>query len=239
MKVTAGGWSKRLGTLARILYGGAQENDIRLSTAALNSARFPLISPPGSIRNQDYRLVDRIVDGGYFENYGTLTARELALSVHAIAPQLKPLVIVISNDPADQLDATDDIANDQQVQPRPTAAAGEVLTEVTAPITTVVDVRTAHGVQAVNELRTALHTSIADCGRLVIQLRISPDGDKPLSMSWWESPLVQRRIHRQTEDSQNPKSGNGAEHNQNLPRLKAIWQEMQSSSCKTPDGSPG
>ena len=239
MKVTDGGWSKRLGTLGRILYGGAQENDIRLSTAALNSARFPLISPPGSIRNQDYRLVDRIVDGGYFENYGTLTARELALSVHAVAPQLKPLVIVISNDPADQLDATDDIANDQQVQPRPTAAAGEVLTEVIAPITTVVDVRTAHGVQAVNELRTALHTSIADCGRLVIQLRISPDGDKPLSMSWWESPLVQRRIHRQTEDSQNPKSGNGAEHNQNLPRLKAIWQEMQSSSCKTPDGSPG
>ena len=232
-KVAPGRLSDRLGTFGRYLYGGAEDNDIRLSTAALNSARFPLISPPGSIRNQDYRLVDRIVDGGYFENYGTLTAKELALAVHAIAPQLKPLVIVISNDPADQLDPADDVAGDQQVLPRPTAAAGEPLTEVTAPITTIVSVRTAHGVQAVDELRTALHASIPECSRLVIQLRISPDGDKPLSMSWWESPLVQRRIHRQTEGSQN--SANGSEHNQNLPHLKAIWQEIQSSSCRPPN----
>jgi hypothetical protein len=239
MQIASGRSSDRLGTFGQYLYGKAGDNDIFLSTAALNSARFPLISPPGSIRNQDYRLVDRIVDGGYFENYGTLTARELALAVHAIAPQLKPLVIVISNDPADQLDPADDAANDQQVQPRPTAAAGELLTEVAAPVTTFVSVRTAHGVQAVDELRTALHASIPECKKLVIQLRISPDGDKPLSMSWWESPLVQRRIHRQTEGSLDLNSGNGAEHNQNLPRLKAIWQEMQSSSCKTPNGSPG
>jgi hypothetical protein len=238
-QITSGRWSDRLGTFGRYLYGSAEDNDIRLSTAALNSARFPLVSPPGSIRNRDYGLVDRIVDGGYFENYGALTARELALAVHAIAPQLKPLVIVISNDPADQLDPADDAVNDQPVPPRPTAAAGEVLTEVTAPITTFVSVRTAHGVQAVDELRTALHASIPECGKLVIQLRISPDGDKPLSMSWWESPLVQRRIHRQTEGRQNPNSGNGAEHNQNLPRLKAIWQEMQSSSCNTQNESPG
>jgi hypothetical protein len=238
MKITPGHWGDRLGTFGRYLYGGEEDNDIRLSTAALNSARFPLISPPGSIRNQDYGLVDRIVDGGYFENYGTLTARELALAVHAIAPQLKPLVIVISNDPADQLDPADDAADGQPVPPRPTGAAAEVLPDVTAPITTFVSVRTAHGVQAVNELRTALHTSIPECDRSVIQLRISPDSDKPLSMSWWESPLVQRRIHRQTEGSQNPNSGSGAEHNLNLPRLKAIWQEMQSSSCRPPNGEP-
>jgi hypothetical protein len=44
-------------------------NDVRLSTAALNSARFPLISPPGAIHNKDDQIIDRIVDGGYFENY--------------------------------------------------------------------------------------------------------------------------------------------------------------------------
>jgi hypothetical protein len=159
------------------------------------------------------------------------------LAVHAIAPQLDPLVIVISNDPADQLEAADDVGDDQQVRPHPTAAAGEVLTEVTAPLTSVINVRTAHGVQAVDELRTALHASIPECDKLVIQLRISPDGDKPLSMSWWESPLVQRRIHRQTEGDQN--AGLGKEHNQNLPRLKAIWQEMQSSSCGPRSGSAG
>ena len=42
-------------------------DDIRLSTAAHNSARFPIVSPAGEIRN----------DGGYFENYGAPTTRSL------------------------------------------------------------------------------------------------------------------------------------------------------------------
>src|SRR5262249_47331566 len=52
-------------------------DDIRLSTAAHNSARFPVISPPGAVRNspvnrpkdEKNQVIDRIVDGGYFENY--------------------------------------------------------------------------------------------------------------------------------------------------------------------------
>jgi hypothetical protein len=187
------------------------------------------------MRDQSNKLVDRILDGGYFENYGTLTARELALAVHAIVPDLKPLVIVISNDPSDQLDPADDVGSDLKVPPRPTAAATEVLPEVAAPITTVVNVRTAHGVQAVDELRTALHAAIPGCKPLVVQLRISPDGDKPLSMSWWESPLVQRRIHRQTEQGDGSGSARGAEQNQNLLRLNAIWHELRSSSCTMSD----
>jgi hypothetical protein len=83
-------------------------NDVRLSTAALNSARFPLISPPGAIRNKDDQIVDRIVDGGYFENYGSLSAKELASAIHAYDRTLVPLVIVISNDPDDLLGPNDD-----------------------------------------------------------------------------------------------------------------------------------
>ncbi len=55
------------------------------STAALNSARFPFISPAGTIRDTE-EIADRIVDGGYFENYGALSAKELALAVHAYDP---------------------------------------------------------------------------------------------------------------------------------------------------------
>jgi hypothetical protein len=36
-------------------------------------------------------VVDQIVDGGYFENYGALGAMELAQAVHAIEPKLVPL----------------------------------------------------------------------------------------------------------------------------------------------------
>ena len=236
--VPSEGWKDWLGFVERFLLGDASKrNDVKLSTAAHNSARFPFISPPGSIRNHDNRLVDRIVDGGYFENYGALSAKELALAIHAIAPQLNPLVIVISNDPADLLDPSDDAVHDQHGQPRPFAANGEVFTEVNAPINTFANARTAHGILAVDQLSAVLHAAIPDCNRLVIKLRVWPDGNKPLSMSWWESPLVQRRIHRQTEQGANPDPKLGADSNQNGPHLRAIWQELKASSCRAP-GTP-
>jgi hypothetical protein len=217
-----------------------KDDDVRLSTAAHNSARFPFISPPGSIRNHEGVLIDRIVDGGYFENYGALSAKELALAVHAVAPQLRPLVIVISNDPSDQLDPADDAEPQYgSSSPRPQANAHEVLTEATAPIMTFANTRTAHGLLAVDQLRTTLHAAIKDkdC-KLVIQVRIWPDGDKQLSMSWWESPLVQRQIHRQTEQEESATAVRGLDQNQNGPRLKAIWEAMQASSCAAPKGGP-
>jgi hypothetical protein len=232
------GWKDRLGFIERYLQRGREGDDVRLSTAAHNSARFPFISPPGSIRNQQNILVDRVVDGGYFENYGALSAKELALAVHAVAPHLRPLVIVISNDPGDLLDPADDAAPDQQGVPHPHVAAGELLTEAQAPITTFAHSRTAHGVLAVDQLWTTLHTAIPDCQKLVIQVRIWPDGDKQLSMSWWESPLVQRQIHRQTEQGQDPDRKRGADRNQNFPHLDAIWHEMHESSCGAPKGNP-
>ena len=58
------GW---LGFLARHLKADHVGDDILLSTAAHNSARFPFISPPGSIRSQtqdqNQMVADRIVEG--------------------------------------------------------------------------------------------------------------------------------------------------------------------------------
>ena len=72
---------------------------MRLSTAAHNSARFPIVSPPGSIRNREHHIVDRIVDGGYMENYGALGALESAQAIRAVESKLAPFVLVVSNDP--------------------------------------------------------------------------------------------------------------------------------------------
>src|SRR5205823_5503881 len=45
--------------------------DIPLSTAATLSARFPVVSPYGGLRNPAaIEAADRLVDGGYFENDG-------------------------------------------------------------------------------------------------------------------------------------------------------------------------
>jgi len=224
--VTADRWWGWLGGFERYQLRDTNGSDIRLSTAAHNSARFPLISPPGSIRNNEQMVVDRIVDGGYFENYGALGAKELALAVHAVQPQLAPLVIVISNDPNDPLGPGDDAVPDQPNPPRPQVDGGEFITDATAPVTTFANARTAHGILGVDELRSTLRAAIPDCAQRMIQVRVWPDNGKPLSMSWWESSLMQRQMHRQTEV--------GTEKNQNSEHLDAIWTQLKAKSNCAP-----
>jgi hypothetical protein len=78
-------------------YAVGLERDVSLSTAALLSARFPLISPPGVVSNRQNKIVARIIDGGYFENFGAATARELTQQLRQAG--LDPFVIEITNDP--------------------------------------------------------------------------------------------------------------------------------------------
>jgi hypothetical protein len=51
--------------------------DMRLSTAAHNSARFTYLSPAGSAHATDGKLREHVVDGGYFENSGAATAADI------------------------------------------------------------------------------------------------------------------------------------------------------------------
>jgi hypothetical protein len=78
--------------------------DIRLSTAAHNSARFTYISPAGNLISAKSANRGYVIDGGYFENYGAETALELAReAIHAIDPnrenKVKLVVLQISSDP--------------------------------------------------------------------------------------------------------------------------------------------
>ncbi|MFL5072028.1 MAG: hypothetical protein ACJ8D9_20805 [Xanthobacteraceae bacterium] len=204
-----------------------QLRDIRLSTAAHNSARFPIISPPGSVRNQKHQIIDRIVDGGYVENYGALSALEIALAIRAVNSALAPFVLVISNDPDDPLDPEDDVVRgnaaaaekyqekSQKQKRRLDVDDGEWLTEFTAPITTFANTRTARGTHAVAQLRTALFTRMPQCAAHVAHVRVWPQSEekskrsRAVSMSWWLSTPIQRHLHQQTEDTKN-ENDNGA-----------------------------
>jgi hypothetical protein len=93
--------------------------DLRLSTAAHNSARFPYVNPPGMWRAHG-AIAGRLQDGGLFENYGAETALEiLDLACRTFtcvaAPDRKanqaaaapcagrciyPVVVLITSDPA-------------------------------------------------------------------------------------------------------------------------------------------
>lgn len=76
--------------------------DIPAAAAVLNSARFPLISPPGMLRtaaDRDAGDSDRLViDGGVFENFGARDAWELAGAIAKADPHIKPIVVLISNE---------------------------------------------------------------------------------------------------------------------------------------------
>ncbi len=75
-------------------------NDVRASTAAHNSARFSYVSPAGDLGNGN----GSVIDGGYFENYGALSALELARAAKAALKDEKPGVklvfLLISSDPS-------------------------------------------------------------------------------------------------------------------------------------------
>ncbi len=83
----------------------ADAPDLRLSTAAALSARFPIISPGGVIRvpTQDCHG-DRVVDGGYFENSGLTTAIEIAEALKR--ERVTPIILWVQNDPTINLPKT-------------------------------------------------------------------------------------------------------------------------------------
>lgn len=79
-------------------------SDIRMSTAAMMSARFPIISPAGTIDadNSEYH----VVDGGYFDNSGTATALDFYESIKPKIERDKgkviPFFIQIDNSETDE-----------------------------------------------------------------------------------------------------------------------------------------
>jgi hypothetical protein len=80
------------------------EVDIPVSTAVHNSARFTYVSPAGTLRQGGTGANrGRIVDGGYFENFGAATALETLNAVsdelRATKRNFRPFIIQISNDP--------------------------------------------------------------------------------------------------------------------------------------------
>jgi hypothetical protein len=172
-------------------------DDVRLSTAAHNSARFPLISPPGSVLNYKDAIVDRIVDGGYFENSGALGAKELALAVSVVEPALSPFVLIISNDPDDPVMPEDEAQRklrDTQIKKARAAVDGaEPVPDVLTPVTTIINTRSAHGVLGMDELRIMLTHPTPRC-TVETKVRVWPQPDteskgaRAVSMSWWLSP---------------------------------------------------
>jgi hypothetical protein len=82
---------------------------VRAATAVTNSARFPLVSPAGTVPLPGGGVM-RIVDGGYLENGGIETIYDLARYLRTIDSTRPILIIEITNDDVVVADAS--IRND-------------------------------------------------------------------------------------------------------------------------------
>jgi hypothetical protein len=103
LDASCGETERQAGTCASTAQANAQPKvNLRLSTAAVLSARFPIISPAASIRMNTEGVAhgDKVVDGGYFENSGLTTALDVAAALKKVG--LTPVVVSISNDPSPQ-----------------------------------------------------------------------------------------------------------------------------------------
>jgi hypothetical protein len=189
--------------------------DIPLSTAVTNSARFPVVSPPGNIRSQSGKVFHRVVDGGYFENFGLLTATDLADAISRMefgGARLKPFILQITNDPEAFLA---DCGSPSVPRRTPGAAARETqdVADVVRPfnflldpIAAVLNARTAHGTYATEYVKRWMEANRTrdHYARMIVcpELLAPGSGDgqagyKELSLSWWISMPVQQYLHNQ------------------------------------------
>jgi len=173
---------------------GTLGKDMRLSTAAHNSARFPIVSPAGGWKPQDLpdRIQDvawqRLQDGGLFENYGAETAVEiLEVAQSIIGEHFQPLVILISSDPS----LPDDIASFDWN--RPVAFAYEVRSTLHTYTTT----RVGRGTEEASRLRRWAETRASE-GRVTFayyHMCASEEADEP-PLGWALSSQAQIDIGR-------------------------------------------
>lgn len=124
--------------------------DLRLSTAAVASARFPVISPAGALAVEGSpRFGDRLVDGGYFENSGDTTALDIAEAL--LAHGVQPVILSIANDP--ELEVVDvAVPQRQVVTPFVGVSTNDFWARVfgifKAPVQALLATRDGHGAEA-------------------------------------------------------------------------------------------
>ena len=154
--------------------------EIRLSTAAHMSARFTYVSPAGLFPNGQH-----VVDGGYFENSGETTVRDLLQVIEANSNQETfPIIIEIGNAPGD--------INPLITNPKP---AGEFLSDLMSPLYALLHTRDARGTYSQALVRQSRNHNIS-----VPVIRFSlQKANVPLPLGWMLSGGAAREMRRQIE----------------------------------------
>ena len=199
-------------------------SDLRVSTAAHMSARFTYVSPAGTIHRRDAREDARfaseqpgenpwirVVDGGYFENSGTVTALELLEFIRQQESgrsgkrRIRPYVILISNEPIPK--EPEELSAD--------AGRRALMSEILSPILGLIHVRPARGFQArgmIEESVDHLEAELAAGGAHPIDASLGSPENRgflhfslektgvALPLGWLLSPEACAEMKRQLDD---------------------------------------
>jgi hypothetical protein len=132
--------------------------DIALVAAAHNSARFPVLSPAAALISSG-TLRGRLVDGGYFENYGAQSVLDLVDSL-LYDFDLRPFVILITNDPSDEPPDRGDASWMAKSPPR-NDTQDRIWFETFASVRdTIFNTRGARGSLAIRSVRQLVHAGV-------------------------------------------------------------------------------
>jgi hypothetical protein len=130
-------------------------SELRVSTAAHNSARFTYVSPAGRIERHDGNAYGALVDGGYFENSGLTTLHELFDGLQALIasdtsrrPPVHIVVLYLCNDP---LPCKGDLRESPELESERNSAG-----EWFAPVRALLAARNARGGLARKEIGRAV-----------------------------------------------------------------------------------
>jgi hypothetical protein len=158
------------------------EGDLRLSTAAHMSARFTYVSPAGEFPDRQH-----IVDGGYFENSGAATAKDLIdIAANAAADNVDLYVIRISNSPTE---VSSEVTPEEQEEVRKREIMGESL----SPVYTLLHTRSARG--SYSELVLASSSAVKQL--FVFKLLAT---STPLPLGWQLSGKAAGEMSKQLSD---------------------------------------
>jgi len=149
------------------VFDGMPTADMALSTAVHNSARFTYVSPAGSLYKGGV-LFGRVVDGGYFENSGAASLRELIATLPPDQQQ-RTHSIILTND------ATN-LRWCNRARPGMIPRIEPALSELSAPVEAMMNTREARGSLSELELIRAMGADPPECSRRISEFAL---GDAP------------------------------------------------------------
>lgn len=164
------------------------DSDIRMSTAAMMSARFPIISPAGTIYSG--KIEYHILDGGFFDNSGAATALDFYESIVSEIDLKKVIPVFIQID------------NSKKGENKALSWWNRIFSGLQLPLLALYNAGDAHA----NEIKKWIEEYSADGKIKYFQYMLQDkdeENDVDVPLSWFLSRESQKCIQGQLKEAKN------------------------------------